>query len=172
MVEIRLVTTPAEVATTARLARDIWTEHYVPIIGHDQVEYMLERFQSAEAIARQIAEGHEYYLLLEGDEAVAYAAASAEPDEEAVFLSKFYVRKDRRGRGLGRALLEFIEARFRRRGCRTLWLTVNKRNPTVAWYERMGFTNAGPTVKDIGGGFVMDDYKMVKRLAADADPAN
>ncbi|NCA83730.1 MAG: GNAT family N-acetyltransferase, partial [Opitutae bacterium] len=49
------------IAAVAALAREIWTQHYVPIIGAAQVEYMLEKFQSAEAIARQLAgEGYEY----------------------------------------------------------------------------------------------------------------
>jgi hypothetical protein len=28
----------------------------------------------------------------------------------------------------------------------------------------MGFENTGPIIQDIGGGFVMDDYKMVKEM--------
>ena len=46
---------------------------------------------------------------------------------------------------------------------RTLWLTVNKRNAaTIDCYLRMGFKNAGSVIQDIGGGFVMDDYRMTK----------
>jgi len=51
------------------------------------------------------------------------------------------------------------------RGVRELWLTVNKDNAgPIAFYQRVGFAIAGPVVTDIGGGFAMDDYQMVKSL--------
>ena len=120
-----------------------------------------ERFQSAEAIARQIAkEGCEYYLA----PGAGYFALA--PDREAgrVLLSKIYVREDRRGTGLGRAMAERAEARCAELGCRELWLTVNKHNTgSIAFYERMGFRKTGALVTDIGHGFVMDDWRMAKR---------
>lgn len=33
-----------QIAAVAALAREIWTQHYTPIIGAAQVAYMLERF--------------------------------------------------------------------------------------------------------------------------------
>ncbi len=43
------------------LAYSIWREHYTPIIGRHQVEYMLEKFQSKEALLNQIEkEGYIY----------------------------------------------------------------------------------------------------------------
>ncbi|OUS31821.1 hypothetical protein A9Q98_02535 [Thalassotalea sp. 42_200_T64] len=47
------------------IARIIWTEHYTPIIGIEQVEYMLSNFQSAQTITEQISTGnHQYYLII------------------------------------------------------------------------------------------------------------
>ena len=60
--------------------------------------------------------------------------------------------------------MEFIEQLARRRGLKLLWLTVNKGNPAVKAYERLGFRIAADLVMDIGGGFVMDDYRMEKPL--------
>jgi hypothetical protein len=34
----------------------------------------------------------------------------------------------------------------------------------IAAYEKLGFVNTGPTVQGIGGGFIMDDYKMELKL--------
>jgi hypothetical protein len=48
------------------------------------------------------------------------------------------------------------------RGATHLWLTVNKGNPSVRAYERLGFKIVDAMVVDIGGGYVMDDYKMEK----------
>jgi RimJ/RimL family protein N-acetyltransferase len=48
----------------------------------------------------------------------------------------------------------------------TLILNVNKQNlRAIRAYERNGFFVREAVVVDIGGGFVMDDYVMAKRLA-------
>jgi diamine N-acetyltransferase len=151
-----------QVEAVAALARETWMRHYVPIVGRAQVEYMLERFQSAEAIARQIgAEGYEYYWV----PGAGYLALVPDAAAGRVMLSKIYVKADRRGTGLGRAMVEFAEARCAELGGRELWLTVNKDNGgSIAFYERMGFRKTGPLVQDIGGGFVMDDWRMAKTV--------
>ena len=163
MAEIRHVATDQDIAAVARLAERIWNEHYRPIIGQEQVDYMLDSFQSEEAIADQIAGDFEYYLLCRDGAAVGYLAVVAKPDDSKMKLSKIYVRGDLRGEGLGREMMEFAEELCREWGYEALWLTCNKRNTdSLAFYERMGFQNTGPVVQDIGQGFVMDDYRMEK----------
>ncbi len=165
MVTFKRIISQVDIAEVARLAREIWPEHYRPIIGQAQVDYMLEKFQSPSAIARQLAEQYEYYLVLDGGKSAGYLAIVPNVAASKLLLSKIYVRKELRGRGVGKAMLEFVENICRERGIRTLWLTVNKNNSrSIAWYRQTGFRNAGPTVQDIGGGFVMDDYIMEKTL--------
>ena len=82
-----------------------------------------------------------------------------------LFISKLYLLSDRRGAGTGRAIMTFIEEWARERELDRLWLTVNKGNPAVGAYERLGFRIAEAIVMDIGGGFVMDDFRMEKALA-------
>lgn len=151
-----------QIATVAELARETWTQHYTPIIGAAQVEYMLEKFQSMEAIARQIlAEGYEYYLAPGGG----YLALVSDMAKKSVLLSKIYVRETLRGTGLGRAMVVFAEKRSAELGCRELWLTVNKNNAgSIAFYERMGFCKTRRVLTDIGGGFVMDDWRLAKAV--------
>lgn len=68
-----------------------------------------------------------------------------------------------RGTGVGRALVEFAEKRAVEVGAAELWLTVNKHNAgSIAFYEKMGFRKTAALVTDIGGGFVMDDWRMMK----------
>ncbi len=53
----------------------------------------------------------------------------------------------------------------RGRGCTRLTVAVNKNNRTaIAAYLKHGFRVADAVVKDIGGGFVMDDYLMEQAL--------
>jgi len=151
------------IARTAALARTIWREHYTPIIGAEQVEYMLATYQSEKAIAEQIAQGADYFLLSHEGEDAGYCALV--PETGAVMLSKLYLLHDFRKRGLATAALGFIEAYCRSHGAQSLWLTVNKNNSiAIAWYVKMGFGNTGPVTKDIGHGFVMDDFRMEKSV--------
>ena len=157
------VTTPQQIDAIAGLAHEIWYEYYVALIGRAQVDYMVDRFQSSEAVAGQLREAYEYFLIQRDGQDIGYCAVQPRPDG-SLFLSKLYLLRDARGAGTGRVCVEFIEQLARRRGLTLLWLTVNKGNPAVKAYERLGFRIAADLVMDIGGGFVMDDYRMEKSL--------
>ncbi|HOG16996.1 MAG TPA: GNAT family N-acetyltransferase [Syntrophales bacterium] len=157
------VSTDEAIGAVEALAREIWTEHYTPIIGKAQVDYMLEHFQSREAIAGQIREGYAYFLLEEGGERVGYL--SIQPRQNELFLSKIYVKVSERGKGHARAAVHFVEGFARERHLTRITLTVNKNNSgSIRAYERLGFEKVEDLVQDIGGGFVMDDYRMEKSL--------
>ncbi len=156
-----IVTTECQREMIESLAREIWTEHYTPIIGREQVEYMLEKFQSQEAIAQQIRAGMIYFLIRSGEEFIGYIAVQPKGDE--LFLSKIYVASERRGRGHGKKAIQFVESLAKERKLGKIVLTVNKNNSkSIRAYEKMGFTIANALIQDIGNGFVMDDYKMEK----------
>lgn len=152
----------------ARLAHEIWYEYYVSLIGRAQVDYMMERFQSVPAMQAQLAEGYEYFLIERGTQAgyapIGYLAVRPDLSEQALFLSKLYVLAAERGTGAGRQALTFVETLARERGLQRVWLTVNKGNPARLVYERLGYATTAAIVMDIGGGFVMDDYRMEKIL--------
>jgi diamine N-acetyltransferase len=80
-------------------------------------------------------------------------------------LSKLYMRKSLRGLGLGKESVDFVAGLCRKSGIGTLWLTVNKYNAeSIAWYERLGFAKTGEIVMEIGGGYMMDDFRMEKTI--------
>jgi len=147
-----------------RLAKEIWQEHYIPIIGQRQVAYMLEKFQSKFAISQQIQDGYAYYLVKDREnQNIGYFNFVRNDDE--LFLNRFYLKSMVRGRGLGRHSLNFVENLSRKVGCSKISLTVNKNNSgSIKFYQTCGFKTTGPIVQDIGNGFVMDDYKMEKMV--------
>lgn len=157
------VTTNDQMSLVESLAREIWTEHYTPIIGKLQVEYMLDRFQSRQAIADQIKTGVLYFLIRTDDAFIGYLAV--QPKDDELFLSKIYVRSSLRRKGYGRKAVQFVELLAKERNLGKVVLTVNKSNVTsIRSYEKMGFQNAGSLIQDIGNGYVMDDYKMEKAV--------
>ncbi|WP_417590566.1 GNAT family N-acetyltransferase [Owenweeksia hongkongensis] len=142
------------------LAREIWEEHYTPIIGAAQVAYMLDKFQSVEAIQKQVSEGYEYFRIQEEGQLVGYLAFKEEAD--GLFLSKVYVHSTARGKGFGKAAIEFVKTEAQNRGLSKIRLTVNKYNHnSITAYLKMGFEKTRELIMDIGEGYVMDDYEMI-----------
>ena len=99
------VTTARQLDALAGLARDIWYEYYVPLIGERQVQYMVSRFQSSGAMAQQIREGYEYFTTERGGRVIGYCAVQPQPAEGSLFLSKLYLLRDARGGGTGRVCM-------------------------------------------------------------------
>ncbi len=163
MIQFLPAKTSADFEQISVLANEIWTDHYVPMLGPALIEYMLEKFQSPSAVAQQVEEGVSYYLQQHKDQIAGYLAFY--PKEGAMFLSKIYVHKNYRGLGLGRAAMNFIEEQTRTANLSRLRLTVNKKNEgSIGAYERMGFKKIEEAVFDIGEGFFMDDYVLEKEL--------
>ena len=158
------VQTKSQIHRIADLASAIWNEHFPPIIGQDQVDYMLSHFQSEEAITIQIQnEGYRYYFIPCDGNKVGYF--SIRPDPDALFLSKIYILRDYRGRGLARSSFKFIEDQCQLMDLPRIRLTVNRENAhTIEIYRKIGFSIVRTQVVDIGGGFVMDDYVMEKTI--------
>lgn len=143
-----------------QLADIIWREHYIPIVGKPQIDYMLEKYQSATVIENQIADGFEYFMLNYESISVGYLAIKRE--ENALFLSKIYVLSSYRGKKIGKTAMQFIEAKALEYGLKNIRLTVNINNTNaIKAYEKLGFVNVGPLITDIGNGFIMDDYQMI-----------
>jgi len=145
------------------LAYEIWNEHFIPIIGKAQVDYMLEKFQSKKAITEQIENGFLYFLIKNDKNHIGYIGVL--PEENNLFLSKLYISSAERGKGYGRKAIEFLENLAIEKDVRKILLTVNRNNlGTVEMYKKLGFVNLGSIVKDIGNNFVMDDYEMMKNI--------
>jgi ribosomal protein S18 acetylase RimI-like enzyme len=162
---IQQVQSEADVALTAQLAHEVWTQHYTPIIGEKQVAYMLQKFQSEEAISQQLADGFLYFIIYYDRKPAGYLCIK--PEANQLFLSKIYVLQQFRGLKLGKSLMNLAIQKARDLNLQSIYLTVNKYNTqSIKAYEKMGFVNKEAVVFDIGNGFIMDDYKMELNLGS------
>ena len=139
------------------LAEEIWHEHFDKIIGEAQVDYMLEKFLSPEALVEQINSGYEYFLF--SFEYTFAGFAGIHEKDGSLFLSKLYVDEEFRGKGIGKHMFQkFIEI-CKLRNLKKIWLTCNRNNlESLTVYEHLGFKKTREEVTDIGNGFVMDDF--------------
>ncbi len=156
---IREVFSEADVRRLTKVAREVWREANISFCTPEQVEYMIEKFQSFEAISGQLVHGYRYFLIEEDGEILGYFGV--QPQDERLFLSKFYILKQNRGRGLFSLGLDYMCALCREGEMGAIYLTVNRNNShAYEVYLAKGFKVIAEECADIGFGFVMDDYIM------------
>ena len=158
----------AEIHTLRALAEAIWREHYPPIIGPEQTEYMLRQRYTIEVISAELERADIWWDTLKVDNhMIAFASSHAHTESTAAVmkLDKLYVHGRHQRKGYGGALIERACARARDCGMKAVALAVNKRNVSaIAAYRKHGFVVTDAVVKDIGDGFFMDDYLMERQL--------
>ncbi len=149
-----------DAAMISSLARKIWNEHYLSIISQGQIDYMLQDRYSVEAILRSMKQGEKYFLAYLDDQPVAYAAV--ESKEAYLFLSKFYVNVSKHRMGIGEKFLQHLLSQMN--SAKPMKLQVNRCNiKAVNFYFKMGFIIEKAADFDIGGGFFMNDFVMVRK---------
>lgn len=153
-----------DVGALQRLAHAIWHAHYPSIIGSAQIEYMLAQRYAPEVVLQELQRDDVWWELAILDKhPVGFSSCLLTGEPGELKLDKLYVHPDQQRTGVGRRLLDSVLERARRLGCHRLLLAVNKRNAgAIAAYRRWGFRVEREVITDIGAGFVMDDYCMVR----------
>ena len=147
----------------SRLATGIVREHYDPILGKAQNDYMLEKFQSVDAINHQLETGYQYYFVRLAGRDIGFLAFY--PRGEALYLSKLYLLKEERGKGYSRLMVDFVVGKARDASLGSIELNVNKYNDAIRAYESLGFKRVRDEKNDIGSGYFMDDYVYALNVA-------
>jgi RimJ/RimL family protein N-acetyltransferase len=156
-----------ELPVVQKLAHRIWPAVYPGIISQAQIDYMLAVWYHPSAMAREMELRGTWFALIEaaGQGPLGYLSFERYPDSDICFINKLYLLPDMHGRGMGAAALGWTAERAQELGCQRLQLRVNKANsPAIRAYQRAGFQFVEDVCTDIGSGFVMDDFRMEKRL--------
>ncbi len=166
-IQLEKVETQGQIDTLCQIAAQVWHLTYDPLLPPGQVDYMLDKFQSDHAVKAQMAnQGYRYYLILCGGQPGGFVGfAPRYEGREEMFLSKVYMLPEFRGRGGVKAAFALVEEQARAEGLPAIRLTVNKGNShAVDVYAHYGFQTVDKVQTDIGDGYVMDDFIMVKAL--------
>ena len=147
------------------LTMKVWPQTYTPILGDIQVAYMLEKFYTPEALATQMTDGSQQFIICYSDtEPVAFAAYSPVVSQSAK-LHKIYILPGQQGKGIGKFIINHITTQIRPEGATSLTLNVNRYNTSaMAFYEKSGFKQILEEDIDIGGGYFMNDYVLALQL--------
>lgn len=150
-----------DINTIGYLAQQTWPIAYGSIISMEQINYMLKLFYSPASLTDQIQrQKHQFILAGQDDEPLGFASYSAYGEPGIFKLHKLYVLPETQGKGVGKAMLDFVVDEISKQKATHLVLTVNKLNPALKFYQRLGFSKIRDEVTDIGNGYVMDDYIM------------
>ncbi|MBR2533603.1 MAG: GNAT family N-acetyltransferase [Erysipelotrichaceae bacterium] len=140
-------------------AKEVFVDYYKDLIGIEQSVYMTGLFLSEKAIGDLMDQGAVFVLAIEDDRPAGFCEYISEGSR--LFLSKLYVEKTRRGKGIGKLLFLNCLEYAKKNGHESIYLTVNKYNtPSYEVYLHLGFKVIDAVVNDIGNGYVMDDYIM------------
>lgn len=160
------VLTDEDVKKVSDIAVVVWNEHYKSILKKEQIDYMTDKFQSEKAIKNQIEKDGYIYYLIYSDVPAGYMAVKIE--KEKLFLSKLYILKEKRGKGLAGKSFEHLKNMLKENNLKVIYLTVNKNNlSSIEVYKKLGFEIVKEEETPIGNGFIMDDYIMEYNIEVD-----
>ena len=155
-----------EIPTLTGLAAEIWRAHYPGIISVAQIEYMLAQRYNDALIRDELRQRDLWWdvLMLDGT-MTGYASYFLTDASATMKLDKLYLHPRVHRQGYGGRLIKHVFGFAARLGCNRLTLAVNRHNKSaIDAYLNHGFHMAGTSVREIGGGFMMDDCIMVKAV--------
>ena len=152
------------------IAKPVWHEHYTPIIGKVQVEYMLQNMYSTDALFKQYSEGQTFYFIIENETEIGFISISKK-SEGQWFLHKFYIGIEYQNLRIGSKVIDEMLSLIKAGDTSNnieIRLTVNRNNfKSINFYFKHGFTIVEVADFDIGNGFFMNDFIMKKTIKND-----
>ena len=153
----------ADIPTIQEIAHKTWPVAYGEIITKEQLDYMMNLMYSDSALLEQIQKQQQFFIASEGIHPLGFIAIEHHYRNELVTrIHKIYILPETQGKGVGKLLLDKAVSLAKINDSKVLSLNVNKFNSAVAFYKKIGFEIVAEEVLEIGRGFVMDDYNMVK----------
>ena len=148
---------------------NVWPQTYTPIIGPEQVAYMLALWYTPQALEKQMTESqHLFIICYDNDEPVAFASWN-QIETGISKLHKLYVIPGHHGKGIGRFIVGHILNELRLKGIRLLRLNVNRYNHSaIAFYTKAGFS----LFKDEGSGLLATAMRPRRSCCEDKGSLN
>jgi diamine N-acetyltransferase len=148
------------------LAHRTWPATFQNILSPDQIAYMLELMYNLSELTQQVREkGIVFILAKEGNDYLGFAAYETNyHGNPATKLHKIYVLPQAQGKGVGKVLMDYVISTALQHRNDALLLNVNRSNPALRFYQKVGFAIIAEEDIPIGNGYLMEDYVMEKKL--------
>lgn len=123
---------------------------------------MLKTIYSADQLLKQMNSGHVFTLVCLENEPAGYVSISTN-DNTHYCIHKFYVLVNKHRKGIGTMVLNHLVQELPK--AKTIELTVNRQNyKAINFYFKNGFVIKDVADFDIGEGYFMNDFVMVKTI--------
>ena len=151
-----------DISEIIQLAHTTWNETYISIISKEQIDFMLNKFYNHDLIHSQLIDpNHTFFKAEENNKLQGYLHAYKESDY--VKLSKLYILPHCQGKSVGKKLLHALEMEMKENNQNKLVLNVNRANPALNFYKKMGFAITA-TVDIPLDKYWLNDYVMEKEI--------
>ena len=149
-----------------KIAYETWPHTFKNILSQEQIKYMLKIMYSQASLSEQVdKKGHKFLLVKDGDDHIGYLSYELNHlGLSKTKIHKIYILPTTQGKGVGKLLMSTVIQIARERDNTMLSLNVNRDNPAIEFYKKIGFKKVGEEDIDIGNGFFMEDAVMEKKL--------
>ena len=153
-----------DIPAIVKIAYDTWFVTYQDVISQAQIEYMFGEMYTPESIYKQMDfYKHTFLILYQAEMPIGFASyGKLEEPINTYKLHKLYLLPSEQNRGFGRILLNEVEKEVAGLGADYLHLNVNRKNPALSFYEKLGYEII-ETVDIPFAEFWLNDYVLSKK---------
>lgn len=154
-----------DIPSIQKIAFDTWPSAYDDILEQAQIDYMLDLMYSKEVLEQQMNENQTFLIIQEEKLDLAFVSFETNYDNlPQTKIHKIYISLIAQGKGLGKILIEETERQAINKRNERMLLNVNRENKARFFYEKLGFKIAYTEDIEIGNGYLMNDFVMVKEV--------
>lgn len=152
----------SDIPLIQRVVEAAWPVAFGEILTPEFLAHELKRVYSAAALRHLMADEELFLMAETGGELAGFAAYRVAGCRAK--LEKLYLMPGLKGQGYGKALILDVVERVTKAGATDLQLNVNRSNPAVRFYQRMGFVITREEDVEVGPNFFRNDYVMCLAL--------
>jgi GNAT superfamily N-acetyltransferase len=155
-----------DIPAIVKIAYDTWFVTYQDVISQAQIEYMFGEMYTPESIYKQMDfYKHAFLILYQAEIPIGFASyGKLEEPINTYKLHKLYLLPSEQNKGFGRMLLNEVEKQVADLGADHLHLNVNRKNPALSFYEKLGYEII-ETVDIPFAEFWLNDFILSKKIA-------
>ena len=145
-------------AQLKNLAYQTFDESFRPVNTQETIDtYLGEAFTTEQLTIELMTNGSEFYFIYADDELAGYLKLNYAPaqsdlnDPDSIEIERIYVKKEFKGEGLGKQLMDYAFKLVEETGKKYLWLGVWEKNKdAIEFYKHIGYTVTGEHQFKIG----------------------
>lgn len=160
---------PGEWRIIKSMAHTTWPVTYGQLLAAGQLEYMLDLIYSEETIKQQMHRGHQFIIGYHAGELLGFTSFEKQYKSAAnLMIHKLYILPSFQGKGIGKVFIDYLILLATQTKHDTLMLKVFVKNQNaIRFYKHLGFHIIGEELSELGSGYTVKDYVMIKTIEKD-----